>query len=140
MIHVVNGPNLNLLGTREPEIYGTATLKELKRQLEDIAFCNSEEISFLQSNHEGEIIDYLQTCKPDDFVIINPGGLGHTSVCLRDCVHGIAAEAVEVHISNIYARESFRQRSLLSPVCSGTISGFGIDCYKMALNWYLERE
>lgn len=140
MIHVVNGPNLNLLGTREPEIYGRTTLKEICDELEEIAFCNSEQLSFFQSNHEGEIIDYLQKLSETDRVILNPGALAHYSVALRDCVSAIKAEVVEVHISNIASREPFRQTSLLSAVCCGVISGFGVDVYRMALNWFLERE
>lgn len=140
MIHVVNGPNLNLLGTREPEIYGRTTLKEICDELEEIAFCNSEQLSFFQSNHEGEIIDYLQKLSETDRVILNPGALAHYSVALRDCISAIKGEVVEVHISNIASREPFRQTSLLSAVCCGVISGFGVDVYRMALNWFLERE
>lgn len=140
MIHVVNGPNLNLLGTREPEIYGRTTLKEICSELEEIAFCNSEQLSFFQSNHEGEIIDYLQKLGDKDSVILNPGALAHYSIALRDCISAIDAEVIEVHISNIAAREPFRQTSVLSAVCCGVISGFGTDVYRMALNWFLERE
>lgn len=139
MIHVVNGPNLNLLGQRETSIYGRKTLNEIKRELEDIAFCNSCEIEFFQSNHEGDILDYLQETGAEDKIILNPGGLSHTSVCLRDCIAAIEAEVVEVHISNIYARDSIRRRSLISPVCVGVICGFGPDAYKMALNWLIGR-
>lgn len=140
MIHVVNGPNLNLLGKREPGIYGNNTLKQICEELEELAFCNSEQITFFQSNHEGEIIDYLQKLGKKDFVILNPGGLAHTSICLRDCIASIDSEVVEVHISNISAREPFRQTSIISPVCRGVISGFGTDVYQMALNWFIERE
>ncbi|HAE39852.1 MAG TPA: type II 3-dehydroquinate dehydratase [Candidatus Riflebacteria bacterium] len=140
IIHVVNGPNLNLLGKREPAIYGTRTLKDIIEELEETAFCNSVQISFLQSNHEGEIIDYLQKVKAEDAVILNAGGLAHTSVCLRDCIAAIEAEVVEVHISNITARETFRQTSLLSPVCKGVIMGLGTDVYRIALEWLIERE
>lgn len=140
MIHVVNGPNLNLLGRREPEIYGTRTLKEICAELEEIAFCNSAQIRLFQSNHEGEIIDYLQKLKVDDAVILNAGGLAHSSVCLRDCIAAIDAEVIEVHITNISARESFRQTSLLSSVCKGVIMGLGTDVYRVALEWLLERE
>ncbi len=140
MIHVVNGPNLNLLGKREPGIYGNRTLKDLCEELEEVAFCNSAQITFFQSNHEGEIIDYLQKMTDKDRVILNPGGLAHTSIPLRDCIASINAEVVEVHISNISARESFRQTSIISPVCRGVISGFGTDVYRMALSWFIERE
>ena len=140
MIHVVNGPNLNLLGRREPDIYGTRSLKEICEELEETAFCNSAQISFFQSNHEGEIIDYLQKLKAEDSVILNAGGLAHTSVSLRDCIAAIDAEVVEVHISNITSRETFRQTSLLSPVCKGVIMGLGTDVYRIALEWLIERE
>lgn len=140
MIHVVNGPNLNLLGKREPGIYGNRTLKDLCEELEEVAFCNSAQITFFQSNHEGEIIDYLQKMTDKDRVILNPGGLAHASITLRDCIAAIDAEVVEVHISNIAAREPFRQTSIISPVCRGVISGFGTDVYRMALSWFIERE
>ncbi len=140
MIHVINGPNLNLLGKREPKIYGDLSLKDINEELEEIAFCNSAQITFLQSNHEGEIIDYLQGLNAKEYVILNPGGLAHSSVSLRDCIASLGAEVIEVHISNIAAREDFRQKSLLSAVCRGVISGFGTDCYKMALNWIIERD
>lgn len=140
MIHVVNGPNLNLLGQREPEIYGKRSLKDICEELEELAFCNSAQICFFQSNHEGELLDYLQELTAGDQVILNPGGLAHGSVCLRDCIAAIDAEVVEVHISNIAGREPFRQNSLISPVCRGVISGFGIDSYRMALTWFIERE
>ncbi|GAB4274516.1 MAG: type II 3-dehydroquinate dehydratase [Candidatus Rifleibacteriota bacterium] len=140
MIHVVDGPNMNLLGQREPEIYGKKTLKDLRRELEDIAFCNGSEISFFQSNHEGDLIDYLQEADPEDKIILNPGALAHTSISLRDCIMAIKAVVVEVHISNIFARETFRRKSILSSACAGIITGFGTDGYKMALKWLLERE
>ncbi|HNS10730.1 MAG TPA: type II 3-dehydroquinate dehydratase [Candidatus Ozemobacteraceae bacterium] len=140
MIHVVNGPNLNLLGRREPAIYGTRTLKDIQEELEELAFCNNEQLSFFQSNHEGEILDYLQKLKEGERVIINPGALAHASVSLRDCIVGTGIEAVEVHISNISAREAFRQNSMISPVCRGVISGLGADGYRLALTWFIERE
>ena len=139
MIHVVNGPNLNMLGQRETGIYGSKTLAEVNAELEQIAVAHGSKICFFQSNHEGEIIDYLQGLAKNDKIILNPGGLGHTSVSLRDCIAAIEAEVFEVHISNIYSRESFRRRSMLSPVCLGIICGFGTDVYKMALNWLLEK-
>ena len=140
MIHVVNGPNLNLLGRREPAIYGARTLKEVCAELEELAFCNNEQLSILQSNHEGEIIDYLQKLKPGERVILNPGAIAHTSISLRDCIVGADLVVVEVHISNISAREPFRQTSLISPVCRGVISGLGTDVYHLALTWFMERD
>lgn len=140
MIHVVNGPNLNLLGRREPAIYGTRSLKEICDELEELAFCNNERLSLFQSNHEGEIIDYLQKLKKGDRVIINPGALAHTSISLRDCIVGTEIDVIEVHISNIHARETFRQTSMISPVCRGMICGLGPDVYRLALTWFLERD
>lgn len=140
MIHVVNGPNLNLLGRREPSIYGTRSLKEISDELEEVAFCNNEHLMFFQSNHEGEILDYLQQLKPGERIILNPGALAHSSISLRDCICAAELVVVEVHISNISAREPFRQTSLISPVCCGVISGLGADVYRLALTWFIERE
>lgn len=140
MIHVVNGPNLNLLGRREPAIYGTRTLKSIQTELEELAFCNNEQLTFFQSNHEGELLDYLQKLNEGDRVILNPGALAHSSICLRDCIAGTKIDVVEVHISNIYAREAFRQTSVISPVCRGVITGLGVDVYRLALTWFIERE
>ena len=137
MIHIVNGPNLNLLGKRETAVYGRTTLKDIKQSVEELAFCNSVEVSFMQSNHEGELIDYLQKIPESDSVVLNPGGFGHTSVALRDCIAAIEPLVVEVHISNIFAREEFRRNSLISPVCAGMIAGFGADVYLMAMEWLI---
>lgn len=129
-IAIINGPNLNLLGTREVQIYGSQTFEDylaelrLKHPLVDL--------SYFQSNVEGEIINYLQETKVDGF-IINAGGYTHTSVSIRDCVAAIATPVVEVHISNIAARESFRHTSLLTSVCVGSIIGFGLAGYSLAI-------
>lgn len=133
-ILVINGPNLNLLGRREPEFYGTATLQDIARELGD----SLPEVEFLwvQSNHEGDLIDYLhQASEPEQAIggiILNAGGYTHTSVALRDAVAAISVPVVEVHLSNIYAREEFRHRSLLSAVCRGTITGLGPMVYELA--------
>ena len=140
MIYVINGPNLNLLGQREPKIYGTLTLEDINRDLEETAFANNEEIKFFQSNSEGAIIDYLQQLPKGSKIIMNPGALAHTSIALRDCIVAIEAEVVEVHISNIYAREEFRHNSFISPVARGVISGLGSEVYHLALTWFIERE
>ena len=129
-IAIINGPNLNLLGTREVQIYGSQTFEDylaelrLKHPLVDL--------SYFQSNVEGEIINYLQETKVDGF-IINAGGYTHTSVSIRDCIAAIATPVVEVHISNIAARESFRHTSLLTSVCVGSIIGFGLAGYSLAI-------
>ena len=139
MIHVINGANLNLLGKREPEVYGARTLSDLMSELATFAKKNHIETDFFQSNHEGAIIDYIQQFEPGTKIIINPGALAHTSIALRDCISGTQVNAVEVHISNIYAREDFRHFSYLSGVCKGVISGLGTECYKMALLYLSER-
>jgi 3-dehydroquinate dehydratase-2 len=131
-IAIVNGPNLNLIGTREPSIYGNQSLSSY---LSSLTSNTPIEISIFQSNIEGEIIDYLQNTLVDGF-IINAGGYSHTSVAIRDCISSIISPVVEVHISNITSRESFRHESLLSPVCEGCIFGFGLESYRLALNYF----
>ncbi|MBK7141343.1 MAG: type II 3-dehydroquinate dehydratase [bacterium] len=136
-ILVVNGPNLNLLGTREPELYGTDTLETLNRRLNDLAKEIGLELAFYQSNHEGEIIDFIQKeAASAAGLIINPGALTHYSIGIRDAIAGVKIEAIEVHLSNIAAREEFRTRSLIAPVCRGQIAGFGFYGYAMALSYF----
>ena len=149
-ILILHGPNLNLLGTREPEIYGALTLAEIDRKLEEAASAltpnpsppgrgESVKIYSIQSNSEGTLIDALQeAANQSDGVIFNPAGYTHTSVALRDTVAAIEIPVVEVHLSNVYAREEFRQKSLLSAVCAGKISGFGWMSYKLALEALVE--
>ena len=131
-IAIVNGPNLNLVGNREKSIYGEVSLSDY---LVKLASNSSNELLFFQSNIEGELIDFLQKTEVDGF-ILNAGGYTHTSVALRDCVAGINTPVVEVHISNITSRESFRHNSLLSPVCAGCIYGFGLTGYELAINYF----
>ena len=140
MIYVVNGPNLNLLGRREPEKYGRLSLVDINRNLEEMAFTSNERLEFFQSNSEGEIIDYLQSLPQKARIIMNPGALAHTSIALRDCISAIEAQVIEVHITNIYAREEFRHNSYISAVAKGVISGLGSEVYRLALTWFLERE
>jgi 3-dehydroquinate dehydratase-2 len=133
-ILVLNGPNLNLLGRRETTIYGLGTMVELEQRMAarfpEITF------SYFQSNHEGELIDRLQEAATDgtDGVVFNPGGYTHTSVALRDAVAGIDVPVVEVHISNVAAREEFRHVSLVAPACVGQVAGFGLDGYALAVH------
>ena len=136
---ILHGPNLNLLGTREPEIYGTLTLADINQKVKDAAALHGVEIYPVQSNHEGALIDALQeAAQKADGIIFNPAGYTHTSVALRDTVAAIGIPVVEVHLSNVYAREEFRHKSLLSAVCAGKISGFGWMSYKLALEALVE--
>ena len=132
-IHIINGPNLNLVGLREPEVYGNRSLDQYLQEL--AKQFPQHDIDIYQSNIEGEIVDRLQEVGFDDCgIILNAGGYTHTSVAIADAVAAITAPVVEVHISNIYAREPFRHKSLLSPVCKGVIAGFGLDSYRLALH------
>jgi len=137
-ILVVNGPNLNTLGVREPAIYGTTTLVEVIDGLRASAG-PAHAIADLQSNHEGALIDFLQRHADADGAIINPGGLAHTSVVLRDAVAGCAFPVVEVHISDVTAREPFRHHSYLTEVTAHQIVGKGVAGYEIALRWLLDR-
>lgn len=136
LVLVLNGPNLNLLGTREPEVYGSDTLDDIAAMLDDRAQQLGLRIDLRQSNHEGHLIDWLHEAQARDAraVILNPGGLTHTSVALHDAVKGIATPVIEVHLSNPHAREPFRHKSFVSPVARGTIAGFGARGYMLALD------
>ena len=135
LILVIQGPNLNLLGTREPGIYGSKTLPEIHTELNLIAQAAGIELQTYQSNHEGELIDCIQKAKADgvDFILINPGGFTHTSVALRDALAGVAIPFIEVHLSNIHQREAFRKHSYLSDLATGVICGLGPLGYELAL-------
>lgn len=133
---ILNGPNLNRLGTREPEVYGSDTLDDIAVRLHDQAQGLGVEIDLRQSNHEGHLIDWLHEAADEGAhaVLLNAGGLTHTSVALRDAIAAIPTPVIEVHLSNPQARESFRRRSLISGVCTGSISGFGALSYALALD------
>ena len=135
-ILVLNGPNLNLLGTREPQIYGADTLPQIEAELVQIAANAGVKLQTLQSNHEGALIDRIHAAGTDStrFIIINPGGLTHTSVALRDALAGVALPFIEVHISNVHKREAFRHHSFLSEIAAGVIVGLGVNGYRLALS------
>ncbi len=138
---VLHGPNLNLLGTREPQVYGSTTLAEINADLARIAADAGAKLESLQSNHEGVLIDRIHAARTDgtDFIVINPGGLTHTSVALRDALAGVALPFIEVHLSNVHRREPFRHHSYLSDIATGVIVGLGADGYRLALRHALGR-
>jgi 3-dehydroquinate dehydratase-2 len=138
-ILVIHGPNLNLLGEREPDVYGTITLAEIDRRLAAAAGERGAELRSVQSNSEGEIIGAVQEARTwADGVLINPGAFTHYSLAVRDALSAVSLPAVEVHLSNIFAREEFRHRSVVAPVCIGSVSGFGWRSYELGLIGLLE--
>lgn len=138
-ILVIHGPNLNLLGKREPDIYGTDTLDSINQQLQDVAKKEAVELEFFQSNHEGAIIDKIQQAMgTNDGILINPAAYTHYSIAIRDAISAVALPTVEVHLSNIHAREEFRKHSVIAPVAAGQISGFGKYSYVLGLLALLE--
>ena len=140
-ILVIQGPNLNLLGTREPDVYGKTTLEDIHQRLGELVKAQSVDLDTFQSNHEGELIDRIQKAKQDgvDFIIINPGAFTHTSVALRDVLAGVAIPFTEVHLSNIHQREEFRKHSYLSDIATGVICGLGAIGYELALQAAIAR-
>ncbi len=138
-ILMLNGPNLNLLGTREPEVYGRTTLEDIVAAAGDMVTRAGGRFASFQSNHEGALIDRIHAARTEgvEAIVINPGGLTHTSVALRDALSGVAIPFYEVHISNIHQREAFRHHSYLSAIAEGVICGFGMDGYRMAIEFAL---
>jgi 3-dehydroquinate dehydratase-2 len=140
-ILVLHGPNLNLLGTREPEVYGHTTLADIDAELVAIAQASGHELAALQSNSEAELIDRVQAAANDGtaFILINPGALTHTSIALRDAFAAVAIPFIEVHLSNVHAREPFRRLSYLADLAVGVIAGFGADSYRFAMSAAVRR-
>ncbi|MCP3654615.1 type II 3-dehydroquinate dehydratase [Herbaspirillum sp.] len=138
---LLNGPNLNLLGTREPEVYGSTTLADIEQRVQEQARAAGATLATFQSNHEGALIDRIHQARLEgvDGIIINPGGLTHTSVALRDALAGVAIPFVELHISNVHQREEFRHFSYLSGIARAVLCGFGVDGYRMAVDFWLRQ-
>lgn len=132
-LFVIHGPNLNLLGTREQEIYGTTTLGQIDTAIQQEAISLGLDIVLFQSNSEGAIVDKIHSMAPNDVLVINAAAYTHTSVAIRDAIAGKHIRAIEVHLSNIHKREEFRHKSLIAPVCVGQICGFGINSYLLAV-------
>ncbi len=140
-ILILNGPNLNLLGTREPQVYGHTTLADVEALMAQQAAVRGVEVDCFQSNHEGALIDSIHAARTEGvaYIIINPGGLTHTSVALRDALAGVAIPFIEVHISNVHKREEFRHHSYLSGIAEAVLCGFGTSGYLMALNYICDK-
>jgi 3-dehydroquinate dehydratase-2 len=136
----LNGPNLNMLGLREPGIYGSKSLGDIGDTLRERAKTAGVEINFRQSNHEGELVTWIQDARGQfDFIVLNAGAYTHTSIALRDAISAAEVPTIEIHLSNIHARESFRHQSMIAPVCIGQIAGFGEDSYHLALEACLKK-
>ncbi len=140
-ILLLNGPNLNLLGSREPEVYGSATLSDIEDEAARVAEAAGARIACFQSNHEGALIDRIHAAKAEgvDAIVINPGGLTHTSVALRDALSGVGLPVIEVHISNIHQREPFRHQSYISGIAAGVICGLGVEGYRLAIEFVIKK-
>lgn len=138
---VLNGPNLNLLGQREPHLYGSTTLAEIEARLGELAAELGITVECRQSNHEGDLVDWIHGAKGIfDAVVLNAGAFTHTSIALRDAIAAVGLPTIEVHLSNVHAREEFRRHSMVAPVCRGVISGFGARSYLLALRATIDNE
>ena len=134
-ILIIHGPNLNMLGKRKTDIYGNLTLEEINKEIGDFSRNQNIEVNIIQSNKEGDIIDAIHNAEDYDGIVINPGGYTHTSVAIRDAIEAVGIPTIEVHISNIFAREKFRQKSVIAPVCLGQITGLGWSGYILAIKY-----
>lgn len=137
-IWIFHGPNLNLLGLREPEHYGSRTLTEINQEVVGLANQVGMNAECRQTNHEGDLLDWIQALTSEDFLILNPGAWTHTSYAIRDAIRAINVPTVEVHLSNIHAREAFRANSVIAPVCIGQVSGLGAEGYALAMRYALD--
>lgn len=137
-IWVFHGVNLNLLGTREPEHYGQQTMNDINLKLQEIARKAGIALECRQTNHEGELIDWIHTLTADDFLLLNPGAWTHYSYAIRDAISSVRVPALEIHLSNIHAREEFRKTSVIAPVCIGQISGLGMQSYILGMHYALD--
>jgi 3-dehydroquinate dehydratase-2 len=135
-VYILNGPNLNLLGTREPQTYGHATLQDVERLCRDTAKNHELQVEFRQSNHEGELVDWIHEANANKAagIVINAGGYTHSSIAIRDAISAVRTPVIEVHISNIFAREDFRHHSHIAPVAKATLCGFGVNGYALAIS------
>ena len=138
-LSILNGPNLNLLGTREPEIYGSTTLADINQNLQKLADKAGITLYFFQSNIEGELVNAIHQAGREQYdgIIINAAAYTHTSIALHDAIKGVQLPAIEVHLSNLHTRETFRQKSMISAVCKGVIAGFGVQSYELALQYFI---
>lgn len=141
-IRVIHGPNLNVLGQREPAVYGAQSLDQINHALVTIGEALGATVEAFQSNHEGDLITWIQSASSDgvDGIVINPAGYTHTSIAIRDAIAAVSVPVIEVHLSNVHARESFRHRSMTAPVCVGQIAGLGADGYALAIRYLVERK
>ncbi len=134
-VHIINGPNLNMLSQRDKKIYGNFGYEELKQKIKTWCDENKIDVDFFQSNHEGDLIDYIQSLSNEDTIVINPGAFAHYSYALHDALETFKGKKVEVHISNVFKREEFRARSITAPACDGFIAGLGVEGYIFAVRF-----